>query len=81
MHKIIRIIFLSAMIYIIVPASESEARTECYKDVFGKIQCSDNKGGSTTIERDVFGNDRVRDNKTGKTTTCYTDVFGKYICN
>jgi hypothetical protein len=49
--------------------------------VFGKIQCSDNKGVSTTIDRDMFGNDRIRDNKTEKTTTCYTDFFGKYVCN
>lgn len=81
MYKIIGIMFLSAIIYMIVPASKSEARTECYKDVFGKIQCSDDRGGSSTLDRDVFGNDRIRDNKTGKTTTCRTNVFGKYVCD
>ena len=81
MNKIILVMFLSAMIYMIAPVSKSEARSECYKDVFGKIQCSDDRGGSKTLDRDVFGNDRIRDNKSGKTTTCYTDVFGKYVCN
>lgn len=81
MYKILSIMFFSLMIYMIVPISKSEARTECSKDVFGNIQCRDSSGNSSTISRDVFGNDQIRDNRTGKTTTCRTDVFGKYVCN
>ena len=84
MYKLIIIMFLSAMIYMIVPTSKSEAETICGpKDIFGNETCTyDNGGGSVTKERpNIFGNDVYRDNKTGKTTTCRKDMFGNTVCD
>ena len=84
MKKIIGIMFLSAMIYISIPDSISEARITCTpRDIFGNQTCTDSSSGSsiTKQDRDVFGNDVYRDNRTGKTTRCKRDVFGNYVCD
>jgi len=83
MYKIISIMFLSAMIYITVPASKSEARMICTpKDWQGNQTCTDSSGGSITKERpDWQGNDIYRDNKSGKISRCKKDWQGNYVCD
>jgi len=42
MNKIIGIMFLSAMIYMIIPISMTEARITCTpKNIFGESTCTD----------------------------------------
>ena len=83
MHKILGIMFLSAMIYMIVPVSKSEAGMKCTpKDIFGNQTCTSDDGYSVTKERkDIFGDDVYRNNKTGKVSKCRTDLFGNYVCD
>jgi len=84
MNKIIGIMFLSAMIYMIIPISMTEARITCTpKNIFGESTCTDSSTGSsiTKQEKDIFGNDVYRDNRSGKTTRCKKDIFGNYVCD
>jgi hypothetical protein len=81
MYKIIGIMFLSAMIYMIVPVSKSEAETRCSKDMWGNVQCSDSYGNSSSINKDMWGNTVIRDNRSGKETKCSKDMWGNVVCN
>ena len=84
MYKILGIMFLSAMIYMIVPASKSEARITCTPpDFFGNQTCTNSStGGSITQKpKDFFGNDVYQDNRTGRQTKCKKDFFGNYVCD
>jgi hypothetical protein len=83
MYRILGIMFLSAMIYMIVPASKSEARITCTPpDFWGNQTCTNDSGGSVTQKpKDVFGNDVYQDNRTGRQIKCKKDFFGNYVCD
>ncbi len=80
MHKIIGITFLSAMIYMIVPASKSEARTVCYKNALGQTVCNDDSGSTWTGQRNALGQD-VWNNNSGKQVRCYYNALRQYVCD
>ena len=79
MYKLIGIIFLSAMIYLIVPVSKSEAGSECYKNTNGNITCVDDYGRKSERYSDNDGNDKTR-YPNGSTQTCYWSTSGTYVC-
>jgi len=82
MNKIIGFMFLSAMIYMVIPALTSEAGMRCTTDFFGKTRCTDYESGlDVTQDQDFFGDDVYRDNNTGQTWKCRTDFFGDYVCD
>jgi hypothetical protein len=80
MYKIIAIMFLSAMIYMTVPASKSEARTVCSKNALGQTVCTDDSGNTMTGQRNVLGQDVWNDNR-GKQTRCYYNALRQYVCD
>ena len=80
MYKILGIMFLSAMIYMIVPASKSEARTVCYKNALGQTVCNDDSGNTMTGQRDAMGQDVWNDNR-GRQTRCYYNALRQYVCD
>ena len=80
MYKILGIMFLSAMIYMIVPASKSEARTVCYKNALGQTVCNDDSGSTWTGQRNALGQD-VWNNNSGKQVRCYYNGMRQYVCD
>ena len=83
MYKLIGAMLLSAIIYMVIPVSKSEAGTKCTPpDIFGNQTCTDDSGRSVTKEKtNIFGDDVYRDNRTGKTTKCRKDIWGNYVCD
>ncbi len=80
MYKILGIMFLSAMIYMIVPASKSEAITVCYKNALGQTVCNDDSGSTWTGQRNALGQD-VWNNNSGKQVRCYYNALRQYVCD
>jgi hypothetical protein len=79
MYKLIGIMFLSAIIYLIVPVSKSEAQSECYKNTSGNTTCRDSYGNKSERYKDNDGNDKTR-YPNGSTQTCYWSTSGTYVC-
>lgn len=81
MYKILGIMFFSAMIYMIVPASKSEARTVCSKNGLGQTVCTDDGSGQTwTGQKNGMGQD-VWNNNSGKQVRCYYNGMRQYVCD